>query len=57
MAWGKINKNNLLGVREFLTGELAHGAVGIIHDYMDMFGLNTPSQIVYALELMGMKKG
>ena len=42
MAWGKINKNNLLGVREFLTGELAHGAVGIIHDYMDMFSLNTP---------------
>ncbi len=41
---------------EFVTGELAHGTAGIIHDYMDLFGLSTPDQIVYALELLGTKK-
>lgn len=41
---------------EFVTGELAHGTAGIINDYMEMFGLSTPAQIVYALELLGTKK-
>ena len=41
---------------EFITGELAHGTAGILHDYMEMFDLSTPVQIVYALELLGTKK-
>jgi len=41
---------------EFVTGELAHGTAGIIHDYMEMFGLSSLVQIVYALELLGTKK-
>lgn len=40
----------------FITGELAHGTAGIIHDYMEMFCLRTTSQVVYALKLLGMKK-
>jgi len=40
----------------FVTGELAHGTAGIIHDYMEMFGLRMPAQVVYALELLGVKK-
>ncbi len=41
---------------KFITGELAHGTAGIIDDYMDLFGLNAPSQVIYALKLLGMKK-
>ena len=40
---------------KFITGELAHGPAGIIDDYMDLFGLNAPSQVIYALKLLGMK--
>jgi hypothetical protein len=40
----------------FVTGELAHGTMGIIHDYKEMFGLRTSAQVVYALELLGAKK-
>lgn len=41
---------------DFVTGELAHGTVGILHDYMEMFRLSDPIQVIYALELLGTKK-
>jgi len=40
----------------FITGELAHGTDGIIQDYMEMLGLSKPTQIIYALELLGKKR-
>lgn len=40
----------------FVTGELVHGTAGIIHDYMEIFRLNTPAQVIYTLELLGAKK-
>ncbi|MFC1684047.1 hypothetical protein ACFL0R_01065 [Pseudomonadota bacterium] len=41
---------------KFITGELPHGTAGIIHDYMEMLGLNTIAKVAYALNLMGTKK-
>ena len=41
---------------KFAVGELAHGDVGIIADYMTLFGLSDPKQVVPALKLLGMKK-
>ena len=41
---------------KFVTGELAHGTEGIIQDYIDIFGLRSTDQVVYALVLLGMKK-
>lgn len=40
---------------KFVTGELAHGTAGIIQDYMELFGLSKPAQVIYALELLGTK--
>lgn len=42
--------------KKFAVGELAHGDVGIIADYMTLFGLSDPKQIIPTLKLLGMKK-
>lgn len=42
--------------KKFAVGELAHGDVGIIADYMALFRLNNPKQIIPTLKLLGMKK-
>lgn len=42
--------------KKFAVGELAHGDVGIISDYMTLFGLSDPKQIIPTLKLLGMKK-
>jgi len=41
---------------DFVTGELAHGTIGVIHDYADLLGLRIPDQVPYALKLLGLKK-
>ena len=41
---------------DFVTGELAHGTIGIVYDYIEIFGLKTLDQTVYALKLLGAKK-
>lgn len=40
----------------FVFNELAHGAKGALHDYMDLFRLKRPEQADRALRLLGMKK-
>jgi hypothetical protein len=40
----------------FPFDELQHGTKGILIDYADLFGLKTPEQARYALQLLGMKK-
>jgi hypothetical protein len=42
--------------KKFAVGELAHGDVGIIADYMALFDLSDPKQIIPTLKLLGMKK-
>lgn len=37
--------------KKFAVGELAHGDTGIIADYMSLFKLNDPKQIIPTLEL------
>lgn len=41
---------------KFITGELEHGTAGIVFDYMEIFGLSSPVQVVSALELLAIKK-
>src|ERR1051326_5548167 len=36
--------------------ELQHGTPGILSDYRELFGLETPGQAQHALTLLGMKK-
>lgn len=45
-----------ISTKRFAVGELAHGDAGIMADYMTLFGLSDPRQIIPALELLGMKK-
>lgn len=40
----------------FVFGELAHGQKGVIDDYVDLFGLQTREQVIYALRLLGVNK-
>ena len=40
----------------FVTGELDHGTLGIVQDYLDIFRLRSPSQVVHSLDLLSMKK-
>lgn len=42
--------------KKFAVGELAHGDVGIVADYMVLFNLKDPKQIIQFLKLLGMKK-
>lgn len=41
---------------DFIFGELAHGAQGIVDDYSIMLGLKERHQIPLAIQLLGMKK-
>lgn len=41
---------------DFPFGELDHGNPGIIDDYMVLFGLNTQAQVMWTLNLIGMKR-
>lgn len=41
---------------DFIFSELAHGRNGIIADYLDLFSLKTPSQVMQTLNLLGMKQ-
>jgi len=41
---------------EFPFGELSHGEMGILDDYMILFGLKTRDQVKKALILLGMKE-
>lgn len=45
-----------ISIKKFAVGELAHGDIGIIADYMALFGLSDPKQIIPTLRLLGMKK-
>ena len=40
----------------WIFGELAHGEEGIIDDYSNIFGLKERSQVVQALNMLGVKK-
>lgn len=40
----------------FIFSELAHGEQGIIDDYLDLLGLYNREQVVYAINLLGIKK-
>lgn len=40
----------------FIYGELRHGSDGIVDDYKDLLGLQTESQVIKALKLLGMTK-
>ena len=40
---------------DFAFNELAHGELGIIADYCDLFGLKKREQVINVLELLGMK--
>ena len=42
--------------KKFAVGELAHGDAGIIADYMTLFKLNDPKQIIPALKILALKK-
>jgi hypothetical protein len=46
----------LHGDGEFIFSELAHGAKGIIDDYMELFGLKSDDEVFRALELAGLKR-
>ena len=41
---------------DFAFNELAHGELGIIADYCDLFGLKKREQVINVLELLGMKR-
>ena len=41
---------------EFIFSELAHGPLGEIQDYLDLFSLKTPEQVRRVLRVLGMKK-
>lgn len=41
---------------DFIFKELDHGSPGIIADYIDLFKLKTTPQVIYALNLLGLKK-
>lgn len=41
---------------DFVFGELAHGNQGIVDDYSRIFGLKEQSQILQAIQLLGVKK-
>lgn len=40
----------------FLFGELAHGTPGVLADYLGIFRLTEPAQVLAALRLLGMEK-
>ena len=48
--------NKLESGEDFIFKELDHGTLGIIDDYLDLFKLNTPHQIIETLNLLGLKK-
>ncbi len=39
-----------------IFNELAHGKDGVLADYLDIFKVDSPQQVIRALELIGMKK-
>lgn len=41
---------------DFVFGELAHGAQGIVDDYSEMLGLKERQQVTQAIHLLGLKK-
>lgn len=41
---------------DFAFNELAHGTQGIIDDYLNLFGLRNPKQVIKTLELLGKKR-
>jgi len=41
---------------DFIFSELAHGRNGIIADYLELFSLKTPNQVMQTLNLLGMKQ-
>ncbi|MFJ5621244.1 hypothetical protein ACIQD3_00670 [Peribacillus loiseleuriae] len=45
----------LQGKERFVFGELSHGLVGIIQDYMGVFGLSTIEQAIKLLEIFSLK--
>lgn len=46
----------LLQGGDFTFGELAHGSLGEIADYTDLFGLQTADQVMRTIRYLGMKK-
>lgn len=40
----------------FVFSELAHGAQGIMEDYLSLFGLTDPKQVYQAIRLLGLKQ-
>lgn len=45
----------LQGKERFVFGELSHGLVGIIQDYLDVFGLTSIDQVIKLLEILSVK--
>jgi hypothetical protein len=41
---------------DFIFGELAHGQTGVIHDYTQLFGLETREQVLSAIRLLGIDR-
>ena len=41
---------------DFITGELPHGTIGIVADYLNIFGLTEPQQVIGVLEALATKK-
>lgn len=40
----------------FIYNELAHGAPGVMADYIDLFGLSQPKQVIRAVRILGEKR-
>ena len=48
--------NKLQKGGEFVFNELPHGERGVIVDYLELFGLKKPEQVINVLKLLGMKR-
>jgi hypothetical protein len=46
---------NLQGKDRFVFGELSHGLVGVIQDYMGVFELSSIEQVIKLLEILSLK--
>lgn len=46
----------LNGNKEFVFGELAHGTIGILQDYLEIFELETVPQVLELIDILCMKK-
>jgi hypothetical protein len=45
-----------ISLGKFAQGELAHGNDGLVQDYLNLFGLKEPNQVIEALRLLSIKK-